>query len=64
MRFKSKVSLALVVLLLIFLFQNTQVVSIRFLFWELSMSRIILLSLVALIGFMVGLLAGLGSKKS
>lgn len=63
MRLKSKVMLVLVVLLLIFLFQNTQVVSIRFLFWELSMPRIIFMPLIALVGFVVGFLAGKGSKK-
>ncbi|UCH12455.1 MAG: LapA family protein [Candidatus Omnitrophota bacterium] len=49
------------VLLLIILLQNTQVVSVRFLFWKLSMSRIILLPLFMLIGFIIGFFVG---KKS
>ena len=49
------------VLLLIILLQNTQVVSVRFLFWKLSMSRIILLPLFMLVGFIIGFFVG---KKS
>ena len=49
------------ILLAVVLLQNTQVVSIRFLFWKLSMSRIILLPLVMLIGFTIGFFVG---KKS
>lgn len=53
----SPKKIALIVLgalLLIVLLQNTQVVSVRFLFWKLSMSRIILLPLIMLIGFIIG----------
>lgn len=42
------------ILFFIVLIQNTQVVSLKFLFWKLSMSRIILLPLVMLIGFIIG----------
>ena len=49
-------------LLLIVLLQNTQVVSLRFLFWQLSMSRIILLPLVMLIGFVIGIFVGRASR--
>ena len=38
----------------IFVLQNTDVVSIRFLFWELSMSRVILLPIIFLLGFILG----------
>ena len=60
----SPKKIALIVLgalLLVVLLQNTQVVSVRFLFWKLSMSRIILLPLFMLIGFIIGFFAG---KKS
>lgn len=60
----SPKKIALIVLgtlLLIVLLQNTQVVSVRFLFWKLSMSRIILLPLFMLIGFIIGFFVG---KKS
>ncbi|MBU1083766.1 MAG: LapA family protein [Candidatus Omnitrophica bacterium] len=46
------------ILFFIVLVQNTQVVSLRFLFWELSMSRIILLPLVTLVGFVIGFFIG------
>ncbi|MFH1846477.1 MAG: lipopolysaccharide assembly protein LapA domain-containing protein [Candidatus Omnitrophota bacterium] len=50
------------VLVLIVLLQNTQVVSVRLLFWELSMSRIILLPLILSIGFIIGVFVGRRSK--
>jgi len=54
-------SVAIVVLLLLFLIvivQNTEVVSVRLLFWDLTMSRIILLALSLAVGVIVGLLLG------
>ena len=51
------------VLFLIVLLQNTQVVSMRLLFWEISMSRIILLPLVVLIGFVIGFFVGRKSSR-
>ena len=50
--------LIIVVLFVIVLLQNTQVVSLRLLFWTISMSRIIIFPLVMLIGFVVGFFAG------
>lgn len=61
MKPKNIALICLGVLLLVFLLQNTQVVSIRFLFWKLSMSRVILLPLIMLIGFIIGFFVG---KKS
>jgi len=58
MKPRSTVGIILGVIFLIFLLQNTQVVSIRFLFWKLSMSRIILLPLVMLAGFIIGFFVG------
>ncbi|MFC1515090.1 LapA family protein [Candidatus Omnitrophota bacterium] len=57
---KPKVIGALVlgILFLIILLQNTQVVSMRLLFWEISMSRIILFPLVLLVGFVIGFFVG------
>jgi len=54
-------SVAIVVLLLLFLIvivQNTEVVSVRLLFWDLTMSRIILLALSLSVGVIVGILLG------
>ena len=45
-------------LLFIILLQNTDVITVKFVFWKISMSRIILLPLVLLIGFIAGFIAG------
>ena len=62
MKPKNIALVVLGVLLLVVLLQNTQVVSIRFLFWKLSMSRIILLPLIMLIGFIIGFFVGRRSR--
>jgi uncharacterized integral membrane protein len=54
--------LLLVVLATAFIVQNTQVVSVQFLFLEFQMSRIIMIVLMLLIGFFIGYLAA-GKKK-
>jgi len=46
--------LSLATLFVIIVLQNTQVVDIRFLFWQLSMSRIILLLFSLVVGFAGG----------
>jgi uncharacterized integral membrane protein len=54
MNFKMGLIAILALLALIFLAQNIDVVIVRFLFWELSMSRAILLFFSLLIGFIIG----------
>lgn len=49
------VTIALVILV-VTVMQNTQVVSLHFLIWDFSISQILLLPLVALMGFVVGLI--------
>jgi uncharacterized integral membrane protein len=46
--------LVLIVLFLVFLVQNTQVVTLRLYFWKISMSQIILIPLVLILGFALG----------
>ncbi|MFC1808554.1 lipopolysaccharide assembly protein LapA domain-containing protein [Candidatus Omnitrophota bacterium] len=58
MKPKTIMILVVSVLFLIILLQNTQVVSVRLLFWELSMSRIILLPLILIAGIAVGFFIG------
>ena len=53
---KNLLVAVLIVFLLIFLAQNTQVVSIQLLFWRLSMSRVILILLTTLFGVVLGYL--------
>ena len=55
---KNILLLVLGALFFILLLQNTQVVSVRFLFWKVSMSRVILLPLVLLIGYIIGFFVG------
>ena len=54
MNFKITLVVILVCLALIFVAQNIQVVTVSFLFWEISMSRAILLFFSLLIGFIIG----------
>ncbi len=54
MKPKMIAALVLLGLFLIVLFQNTQVVVLRLLFWEVSMSQILLTFLTALIWFVAG----------
>jgi len=46
----------LIALIGVIIIQNTQVVSVRFLFWEWQMSRVLFIPLVALGGFVAGYL--------
>jgi len=48
------VILVIVALFVIILVQNTQIVTLRLLFWKLGMSQIILVPLTMLIGFIIG----------
>ena len=58
MKPKTIVFVAAGVLFLIILLQNTQVVTLRFLFWEFGMSQIILIPLAVLLGVGVGYILG------
>jgi uncharacterized integral membrane protein len=55
--------LVMAALFLIFLIQNTQVITLRLYFWEISMSQIILIPLAILIGFVLGFIVGKIPKK-
>lgn len=54
MNFKITLVVILVCLALIFVAQNINVVTMSFLFWEISMSRAVLLFFSLLIGFIIG----------
>lgn len=54
MRAKTIALIVFFLLLFIVHIQNTQVVTLHFLFWELSMSQIILMPLLILFGFGLG----------
>jgi uncharacterized integral membrane protein len=44
----------LIILFAIILIQNTQIVTLRLFFWKASMSQVILIPLIMLIGFVIG----------
>jgi len=54
--------LLLVMLATVFIIQNTQVVSVQFLFLEFQMSRIIMIVLMLLTGFFIGYLVAVKKK--
>ncbi|MCF7912061.1 MAG: LapA family protein [Candidatus Cloacimonetes bacterium] len=64
MKAKSIIIIVLIALFLIVLFQNTQVVELRLLFWKISMSRIILFPVTLLVGFIIGFLLGRYGKNN
>jgi len=54
MYYKLLLALALLVLVLIFILQNTAIVDINFLVWKFSLSRGLLVLIVLLVGVLVG----------
>jgi uncharacterized integral membrane protein len=51
------------ILVVVFIFQNTEVVDITFLFWTLSASRAIMVFVVFIVGIILGyILKGAGAK--
>jgi uncharacterized integral membrane protein len=55
---KSIIVIVLLSFFMIFILQNTQVVEIKFLFWQMTLSRVILLFGALFIGVIVGLFIG------
>ncbi len=53
-RTKLTLSLVLVGVVILFTLQNTQVVEVRLLFWTLSMSRVLLIILLLVVGVVLG----------
>jgi len=58
MRLRGVVILVLLLLFVIVIAQNAKVVTVRLLFWDLEMSRIVLLALTLAVGVVVGFLLG------
>jgi putative membrane protein len=54
MSFKGIIILVLIALCLVVFFQNTEVVAFRLFFWELSMSRIVMLLFTLIVGIIIG----------
>ena len=53
-RVKTGLVVALALVLLVFVVQNTEVVDVRFFAWSIEMSRAIMLLAVLAVGFMIG----------
>ncbi len=51
---KLIIGIVLLVLVLVFIVQNTSVVTVEFLFWGFPISRALLIFLTAITGFVVG----------
>ncbi len=58
MKAKTIILIFFIALFLLFLFQNTQVVTLRFLLWQVSMSQALFMPIVLLIGVVLGYVAG------
>jgi putative membrane protein len=54
MNFKLIFSIAMAGLAVLFIIQNVTVVDMKFLFWTLSMSRALLMSLILSVGIILG----------
>ena len=63
MKTKSIVALILILLFVLFTIQNTEVVTIKFLTFELSMSRVLVILSCFLIGLISGVLLVYSNKK-
>ena len=58
MNYKLGVGLGLAALVVLFIFQNTTVVELQFLWWRIGMSRALMIVLVLAIGVLIGWLLG------
>lgn len=56
MKPKTIIILILVVMAVIVVLQNTEIVTLQVFFWKISMSRIIFISFLLLVGFILGFL--------
>ena len=57
MRYKIILSLVLLVIVQLFIFQNMEIVTVHILFWTLNISRVFLMFSMLAIGFTIGWLS-------
>jgi len=57
MKPKTIIILILLIICLVILIQNTEVVTLQVFLWSITMSRILLIPLLIIIGFVIGYLA-------
>ena len=61
--FRLVLFLLLAAVAAILIFQNAEVVSLKFLFWQISMSQVILMPIVFGLGFIMGVIVFLVWKR-
>ncbi|MBT8285451.1 MAG: LapA family protein [Flavobacteriaceae bacterium] len=64
MKFKTLIAIVFVSLIVIFSVQNSEVTNVNFLFWKLSMSRVLIILGSFGIGVLVGILVSITKKIS
>ena len=64
MKFKTLLAIVFVTLIVIFSVQNSEVTNVNFLFWKLSMSRVLIILGSFGIGVLVGILVSITKKIS
>jgi uncharacterized integral membrane protein len=62
-KLKLSVVFLILVLLVIFTAQNIAIINVKFLMWDVSMSRSIMVIGLLFIGFIIGLIFGLSKHK-
>jgi uncharacterized integral membrane protein len=63
MKPKTIIILILLILCLVTLIQNTEVVTLQVFLWSITMSRILLIPILIVIGFVIGYLAAALRKR-
>ena len=56
MKYKLGAALVLILLAVIFIVQNAAIVNVQLIFWTISISRIVLMLIILIIGIIVGFL--------
>lgn len=64
MKFKTIMAIVFAILVVVFSLQNAAVTQVEFFFWELSMSRVLVILGSFAIGVLVGILVSLKIPKS
>jgi len=62
-KLKNGIAVLVILLFLIIVVQNTQAITLKFLLWKITASRIILIPLLALMGFVIGYIVAKMEKK-
>lgn len=63
MKFKTIMAIVFAIIVVLFSLQNSAVTQVEFLFWELSMSRVLVILGSFAIGVLVGILVSLKRPK-